>query len=165
MSASISSILAPIFTLENYDFWAVKMTAFLKAHDLWEVVSTGREPAPLPADPTLAQIKYHNDECSKKFKALTFIHQSVSDAIFPRILGAQTAKEAWDKLRDEFQGSERVRSVKLLTLKREFEMLRMKEGETIKQYSSKLIELVNQMRLYGAQVVEKILISLPEKFE
>ncbi|XP_021626966.1 uncharacterized protein LOC110625635 [Manihot esculenta] len=148
MSASIFSISAPIFTGENYDLWAIKMTAFLKAHDLWEVVST--------------------------------------NAIFPRILGAQTAKEAWDKLRDEFQGSERVRSwdklrdefqgservrsVKLLTLKREFEMLRMNEGETIKHYSSKLIELVNQMRLYGAQfpdsqVVEKILISLLEKFE
>ncbi|XP_021607686.1 uncharacterized protein LOC110611601 [Manihot esculenta] len=86
----------------------------------------------------LAQFKYHNDECSKKFKALTFIHQSVSDAIFPRILGAQTAKEAWDKLRDEFQGSERVRSVKLLTLKREFEMLRMKEGETINESAFQL---------------------------
>ncbi|KAF2306901.1 hypothetical protein GH714_022427 [Hevea brasiliensis] len=59
--------------------------AFLKAHDLREVVPTGRELASLPPDPTLAQIKYHSDECAKKFKALTFIHQSVSDDIFPRI--------------------------------------------------------------------------------
>ena len=49
-------------------------------------------------------------------------------------------------------------------------MLRMKDGETIKEYSSKLLQLVNQIRLYGeafedSKVVEKMLISLPNRFE
>ena len=49
-------------------------------------------------------------------------------------------------------------------------MLRMKENESIKDYSSKLMELVNQMRLYGEvmedhKVVKKMLVSLPDKFE
>ena len=58
----------------------------------------------------------------------------------------------------------------MLILKREFEMLKMKESESIKYYFSKLSDLVNQMRLYGEtvedyKVVEKMLISLPEKIE
>ncbi|TXG57334.1 hypothetical protein EZV62_018647 [Acer yangbiense] len=58
----------------------------------------------------------------------------------------------------------------MLTLNREFEMLKMKESESVKDYSSKLLGLVNQMRLYGEtvedyKVVEKMLISLPKKFE
>ncbi|TXG71060.1 hypothetical protein EZV62_005995 [Acer yangbiense] len=45
-----------------------------------------------------------------------------------------------------------------------------KDSESVKDYSSKLSKLVNQMRLYGEtvedyKVVEKMLISLPEKFE
>ena len=49
-------------------------------------------------------------------------------------------------------------------------MLKMNESESVKDYSSKLSDLVNQMRLYGEtvedyKVVEKMLISLPEKFE
>jgi hypothetical protein len=49
-------------------------------------------------------------------------------------------------------------------------MLKMKETESVKEYTSKLSHLVNQMRLYGevvddSKVVEKMLISLPDKFE
>ena len=49
-------------------------------------------------------------------------------------------------------------------------MLRMKEGETVKEYASKLIELVNKIRVLGevfedAKVIEKMMISLPAKFE
>ncbi|XP_038689952.1 uncharacterized protein LOC119988827 [Tripterygium wilfordii] len=95
---------------------------------------------------------------------------ALSDEIFPRIVGVKSAKEAWDRLRDEFQGSERVRQQRLLTLKREFEMLKMKESDSVKSYSTKLIELVNQMRLYGEEVqdhkvLEKIMINLPERFK
>lgn len=82
----------------------------------------------------------------------------------------ETAKQIWDELNERYGGDERVRSIKLLTLKREFEMLKMKENESVKEYTSKLSHLVNQMRLYGevvhdCKVVEKMLISLPEKFE
>ena len=55
-------------------------------------------------------------------------------------------------------------------LKRELEMLRLKEGGKVKDYSSKLMEIVNQIRLLGEDfpdhcVVEKILVSLTERFE
>lgn len=37
--------------------------------------------------------------------------------------------------------------VKLLTLKCEFEMLQMKENEDVKTYITKVIKVVNQIRL------------------
>ena len=59
--------------------------------------------------------------------------------------------------------------VKLLTLKREFQNLQMKEKETLKEYFSKVIELVNQIKSLGENlddksVCEKILISLSPKY-
>ena len=59
---------------------------------------------------------------------------------------------------------------KLLTLKREFELLKMKDDELVKEYSARLIKLVNQIRLHcetlpEQKVVEKVMISVLQKFE
>ncbi|KAA8526403.1 hypothetical protein F0562_008394 [Nyssa sinensis] len=48
--------------------------------------------------------------------------------------------------------------------------MKMKENETLNDFSTRFSELVNQMKTYGedisdARIVEKILISLPEKFD
>ncbi|KAJ4713761.1 Retrovirus-related Pol polyprotein from transposon TNT 1-94 [Melia azedarach] len=169
-SGSISYLAVPMFTGENYQIWVVKMKSYLKSIGLWDAVETGRDPPPLRANPTIAQMKQYEEELLKKDKALTVLHSALADHVFTGIMALETAKEVWDQLKEQNEGSDRVKAVRLLTLKREFENLKMKEAETIKVYSSKVMELVNQMRLLGEvieqhKIVEKMLISLPEKFE
>lgn len=58
----------------------------------------------------------------------------------------------------------------ILNLKRQFEGLKMKESDTIKDFSFHISKLVNQVKLFGeefpdSRIVEKVLVSLPEKFE
>ena len=48
--------------------------------------------------------------------------------------------------------------------------MRMKDNESIKEYVDRLMEVVNKIRLLGEdltdqRVVEKVLVSLPERFE
>ena len=48
--------------------------------------------------------------------------------------------------------------------------MRMKESDTLKDYSTRLSDLVNNMKVHGEKItdkriVEKVLISLPEKFD
>ena len=55
-------------------------------------------------------------------------------------------------------------------LVREFEMQKMKEFETIKEYANKLLSIANKVRLLGSEfpdsrIVEKILVTVPERFE
>ncbi|KAJ4707148.1 Retrovirus-related Pol polyprotein from transposon TNT 1-94 [Melia azedarach] len=169
-SGSTSYLAVPMFTGENYQIWVVKMKSYLKSIGLWDAVETGRDPPPLRANPTIAQMKQYEEELLKKDKALTVLHSALADHVFTGIMALETAKEVWDQLKEQNEGSDRVKAVRLLTLKREFENLKMKEAETIKVYSSKVMELVNQMRLLGEvieqhKIVEKMLISLPEKFE
>ena len=57
-------------------------------------------------------------------RALFALQQAVDNAIFPRIIGATSAKEAWNTIQEEFQGSDEVRNVKLHSLRREFELIR-----------------------------------------
>ncbi|KAF2314609.1 hypothetical protein GH714_027926 [Hevea brasiliensis] len=133
----------PSFNGDNYPVWVVKMRSFLKAMNLWEPIESDANPPPLGSDPTLAQIKKYEEDKAKKNKALTCIHSAMTDATFFRIMACETANEAWDKLKEEFEGSDRVKSVKLLTLKRKFEMLKIKESKSVKDYSTKLMDLVN----------------------
>ncbi|TXG46650.1 hypothetical protein EZV62_011029 [Acer yangbiense] len=169
-TSSNATLHVPQFSRENYQIWTVKMKSYIKAFGLWDYVNEDKQVPPLRANPTIAQMKQHEEEKMKRDKAVTCLYSALSDSVFTSIMHLDTAKLICDELKKRFEGSERVRSVKLLTLKREFEMLRMKEGETVKDYSSKLSELVNQMRLYGDtiedhKVVEKMLVSLPDKFE
>ena len=102
-------------------------------------------------------------------KALLFIQQGIGNSIFPRIMRASKAKEAWDILQQEFQGDKRTRSIKLQALRRELENMKMKENETLNEFSSRFMGLVNQMKSYGEEIsdkriVEKLLITLPDKF-
>jgi hypothetical protein len=60
--------------------------------------------------------------------------------------------------------------MQMLNLIREFELQRMKESETIKEYSNKLLAIVNKVKLLGttsidSKIVEKILVLVPERYE
>ncbi|PNX88919.1 T-complex protein 1 subunit delta, partial [Trifolium pratense] len=76
----------------------------------------------------------------------------------------------WDFLKQEYEGNEKIKGMQVLNLIREFEMQHMKEFETIKEYSDKLLSIVNNVRLHGTEfsdtrIVQKILVTVPERFE
>jgi len=101
---------------------------------------------------------------------LAGIHAALHNDIFIKILNLEIAKEAWNKLKEEYQGSERTKKMKVLNLIREFEALKMKETESVREFSDKISKVVAQIRLLGEdlsdeRVVEKILVCLPEMFE
>ncbi|KAG8497845.1 hypothetical protein CXB51_006640 [Gossypium anomalum] len=108
-STGFSPATPPVFNGEGFHIWVVKMRTYLQAFDLWEVVNTDVEPAPLRANPTVAQIRQHADERTKRHKAMSCIQNCVSDVIFTRIMACETPKQAWDKLKEEFQGTKRTR--------------------------------------------------------
>ncbi|KAL4385296.1 hypothetical protein GQ457_15G029610 [Hibiscus cannabinus] len=146
------------------------MKVYLRSLGLWNVVETNEDPPALRANPTLAQLKAYNEDLLKKDKALTCIHSGLADHIFTSIMDLETPKSVWDKLKEIHEGGDRVKKTKLLILKREFSMLQMKDDELIKDFSNMLMDVVNQIRLYGenlpdAKVVEKVMISVPQRFE
>nr|XP_048324769.1 uncharacterized protein LOC107435069 [Ziziphus jujuba var. spinosa] len=106
----------------------------------------------------------------KDVKALGIIQGAVSDQIFPKIVNAETSKQAWELLYKEFHGGEQVRSVKLQSLRREFKYAKMKEDETLSSYLTRLNDLINQMKTFrevlsNERMVQKVLISLTKAYE
>jgi len=170
VETSFSHMSSPIFDGENYQLWAVKMETYLDAMDLWEAVEEDYEVHPLPNNPTVAQIKNHKERKTRKSKAKACLFAAISTTIFTRIMSLQSAKDVWDYLKKEYAGDERIRGMQSLNLIREFELQRMKYSESIKEYSNKLFGIVNKVRLLGtsfsdSRIVEKILVTVPEKYE
>lgn len=170
MQSDNSAITLPIFEGENYHSWAIRMEAYLDASDLWEAVEEDYVIDPLPDNPTLAQIRNHKERKQRKSKAKSCLFSAVSQAIFTRIMTLKSAKAIWDFLKQEYEGNEKVKGMQVLNLIREFEMQRMKESETIKEYSDRLLSIVNKVRLLGTEfpdtrMVQKILVTVPERFE
>ena len=169
MALNNFSISIPLFKGDHYNSWAIKMKSYLKAMSLWEAIESDVEPIPLPQNPTAAQIK-KRDEVAREAKALSCLHSAVSEDIFTTIMGCDTPKEAWMKIKEEFEGNQQTKLMQILNLKREFETMRMKSNEGIKEYASRLMSIVNQIKLLGGdfssqRVVDKLLVTLPEKYE
>ena len=102
-------------------------------------------------------------------RALLFI-QGVSKTIFPRISGAKKSKEAFEILKKQFSGYNKVIFIKLQNFWREFDNLQMKENETVQEFFPKISVIINKIRRYGdnindQKIVEKILRSLSIKIE
>ena len=146
------------------------MIVCLEAFDLWEAIEEDYDIPSLPANPTMAQLKTHKERKTRKSKAKMCLFSAVSSNLFTRIMNLDSAKAIWDYLKKEYQGNERTKNMQTLNLIREFEMLKMKDSETIKEYFEKLMGIANKVRLLGKdfsdeRVVQKILVTLPEKYE
>ncbi|KAJ0027696.1 hypothetical protein Pint_36054 [Pistacia integerrima] len=139
------------------------MRTFFTSQGLWEIVNDGRQNPQDTSTLLVVEKEKLNKDIEMDSLALYHIQMAVEDSIFPRISGATILSRL-----GEFQGSAKVCIVKLQTFGRDLENAKMKDSKTIKEYYSRLREIVNQLRAYGddipkKRVVEKLLISLPEK--
>ncbi|XP_049399763.1 uncharacterized protein LOC125863810 [Solanum stenotomum] len=85
-------------------------------------------------------------------------------------MSLKSAKAIWDYLKAEYEGDDRIKGLQVLNLIRDFELQKIKESKTIKEYSDRLMIIANRVRLLGSEfkyscIVEKILVTVPERFE
>ncbi|KAK2974052.1 hypothetical protein RJ640_006244 [Escallonia rubra] len=83
---------------------------------------------------------------------------------------ANTSKEAWEILKKYYSGVDKVKKVRLQSLRAKFEKLNKETTESISDYFTKVISVVHQMRRNGedisdVRIMEKVLRSLDSKFD
>ncbi|KAL4561334.1 hypothetical protein LXL04_033498 [Taraxacum kok-saghyz] len=160
----------PRFAGRNYHHWSIRMKVLYESRELWDIVEQGinesndQDESSDDQDAELKTLK------KKDRKALYLMYHAVDEVIFERISSSNSANEAWNLLYKTYRGEEKVKIVKLQTLRCEFDALRMKDAETMEDYYNKIILLLNQLRLNGdniedKRVIEKMLRSLTRKFE
>ena len=62
---------------------------------------------------------------------------------FKKIATCETSKEAWEILEVVYEGTNTVKNSKIQRLTSNFEMIRVKENETITEFHSRLKDIVN----------------------
>ena len=102
------AIPPPIFNGENYQVWSIQMKTLLQAQGLWEVVENEYKQPNEQEMKTWDEDnkKVHGEIFAKNILALSFIHRRLSPTIFPRVMAATTAHDAWKILQDAYKGSE-----------------------------------------------------------
>ena len=71
------------------------------ASDLWDIVEKGFEAPVADVKLTKEQPRVSKEDSSKDAKALFILQFAVSNRIFPSIMNATTAKQAWTILQQE----------------------------------------------------------------
>ncbi|GJU53663.1 ribonuclease H-like domain, reverse transcriptase, RNA-dependent DNA polymerase [Tanacetum coccineum] len=144
----------PILKPSNYSLWAIRMQIILEANGLWEMIE--------PNEKTQADNK-------KDKTAIAFLYQALPEEQLLQITKHKTAKTIWDALKTRHIGEERVQQARLQTLKSEFEMLHMKEDETIDTFTAKLTTILNKAASLGhtmedETLVRKLLNDVPDRY-
>ncbi|XP_042460637.1 uncharacterized protein LOC122044171 [Zingiber officinale] len=101
---------------------------------------------------------------------LTDLKYALDEATFEKVVEVTTSKKAWEILQVAYKGDERAKSIRLQILKGEFESLEMKESESVSDYFTRVLVIVNQLRrndddIEDSRVVEKILRSLKPRYD
>jgi len=114
----------------NYDHWAKLMENFLRSKQYWNLVELGIFKVAHGATPSEENVELMEEQKLKDLKIKNYLSQAIDREILDTILNDETSKDIWDSVKQKFQGSTRVKRAQLQALRREFEILQMKE-ETV----------------------------------
>ncbi|KAJ0614196.1 hypothetical protein HanIR_Chr02g0059731 [Helianthus annuus] len=152
--SSFSQFQCPILKSTNYTVWAISIKTILRANGLWEMIE--------PKENTQADEK-------KDMIATAYLFQALPEDMIIQVASCKSAKEIWDALKTRHVGADRVQKARLQTLKTEFEMLKMKEEDTIDSFTARLNSIVTRASGLGSTfdqptLVRKLLSSVPKRF-
>ena len=144
------------------------MRAFLCAIDefVWDSIENGYV---LPTTTKFEWDKATLALANVNSKAMNAIFCGVSPDEFHKISHMETAKEVWTILETTYEGTKKVKDMKLRMLTTRFEELKMGGDEAFDSFYGKLNEIVIAKlnlgeKIEDSKVVRKILRSLPESF-
>ena len=128
----------PKLLKDNYESWSIQMKALFGSQGLWELIVDGfKEPTPeVEAAYTAEEKKALKEQRKKDSKARFLLYQGLDESTFERVAEAATSKKAWEILATIYKGVERVKRIRLQTLRGDLEAAQMKDEEKISDYYS-----------------------------
>ena len=105
-------------------------------------------------------------EFRKNALTITILHYGLSRSEFNRISMCSTAKKIWNKLEVTYEGTSKMKELKINLIVTQYKVFKMDESETIIQMYSKFTNIINSLKVLGKiytqlELIRKILRSLP----
>ena len=155
----------PNFDGNNYDYWKVRMTSYLKAlnRKIWRIVNDGYV---ILDEKKWTPLDEENDLLNDQAVNVLFSALDVSE--FNWVKDLTNANEIWKKLMEIHEGTSSVKETKLYVLKEKFNEFAMKKEESMPEMFNRLNDIVNYLKGLGFEVPDvdfshKFLRCLPER--
>ncbi|GKE13920.1 zinc finger, CCHC-type containing protein [Tanacetum coccineum] len=92
----------------------------------------------------------------KNYTTKAIIFQTLPEDIHLQDAKHKDAKDVWESIRVRYLGADRVQKARLQTLRSELEMLKMKENETINDFSGKIGSIMAKFKSLGSRLDEEV---------
>uniref|UniRef100_A0A151UIH2 DUF4219 domain-containing protein n=1 Tax=Cajanus cajan TaxID=3821 RepID=A0A151UIH2_CAJCA len=143
----------PVFNVENYVYWKIRMRIFIEAIDIAVLDAIENGPyIPMTKDDDGKREKHWSEWSDNErkraqydYRAKNIITSALSIDEFFRISQCKSAKEMWDTLQVTHEGTSVVKRSRKHTLIREYELLRMNNGESIFDFQKRFTHLINHL--------------------
>ena len=169
----------PLLNESNYPYWKVRMRAFIKSQDekAWRAILTGWSQPTENDEKGNTQVKSElswttEDEKLSGYnnKALHAIFNGVGEGFIKLISSCESAKEAWEILQIQFEGTPDVKRSRFTMLQTRFDELRMSDTETLNDFYERLSDISNEFFALGEKLDESVLVRkivrvLPDRFD
>ncbi|KAJ9539111.1 hypothetical protein OSB04_031844 [Centaurea solstitialis] len=185
-----SSIKPPRFNKDNFSLWKTRMELFLSGSDpqipyflengphvptqtVHAIPAAGNQPA-LPERELVKPVTDWNDEDRRLVnidtKARSLIAMSLPDDVFHSVCHLRSAKEIWNTLCVQYEGTAVLMESRKIFLVRQYESFIHQKDETLSQlhqrFNCLLIDLKTIGTIYpNSEVVTKFMEALPEHWE
>jgi hypothetical protein len=151
---SSGSFQYPQLTVTNYTSRVIRVQDMMEDQDVWQAIAPAAD---------------QDIDVRKDKKARSHLLQVLPEDLLMQVAKNTTAKEVWDCLKARFIGADRLRDVRMQSLKSDFDALRMQEGETLDQYAGKLAGIYVRYSSLGgtlndATLVKKLFDTVPDRF-
>ena len=100
------------------------------------------------------EIIFMEEQRLKDQKIKNYLYQAIDREMLDTILNDDTSKHIWDSMKQKLQGSTRVKRAQLQALRKDFELLQMKEGESVNCYFARTLKIAKSMKACGENVQE-----------
>ncbi|KAJ9536069.1 hypothetical protein OSB04_un000772 [Centaurea solstitialis] len=180
----------PRFNKDNFALWKTRMELFLSGSDpqipyflengphvstqtVHAVPAAGDQP-PIPARELVKPVTDWNDEDGRLVnidtKARSLIAMSLPDDVFHSVCHLRSAKEIWDTLCVQYEGTVVLVESRKIFLVRQYESFIHQKDETLSQIHQRFYCLLIDLKTIGtiypnSEVVTKFMEALPEHWE
>ncbi|XP_073138422.1 uncharacterized protein [Henckelia pumila] len=176
----------PMFSKEDFDDWKILMQEHLSAldDDMWFVITDG--PLTITKINTAIALSGSGPQFIEKPRiewtaedkkktnldnvAKDILYKTLYKNTFSKIKTCKTGKEIWEKLIQLCEGNEQTKENKLSVATQKFDNIRMKPGESMKEFDERVSSIVIELNGLGKtypnrKVILKVIRGLPKEWD
>lgn len=109
--------------------------------------------------------KIYDEGNQREGRERAFILSVLDDLMLPKVIEEINGKASWDILNVAYQGNDKVKTVRLKTLIGQFETLKVIDSQSVDEFMTKVMGIVNQFQINGEKIKDQTIVEKIMKWQ